>query len=86
MLSEEEALSHDTRNMILLEALGNAGMERSFDHIVSYINVTTVPLLKRSGLHALRYFHHVEVRSFKGRLFCSLTAISPSLEHKRFTT
>ena len=47
-----------------IEALGNAGMMRSFEHIKSYTNTSGTPsVLKRAGLHAFREFHPDIVRS-----------------------
>ncbi|XP_072033446.1 LOW QUALITY PROTEIN: uncharacterized protein [Amphiura filiformis] len=41
-----------------IEALGNAALERSFDHIHSYTNTSSTPsVLKRAGLHSLRDYH-----------------------------
>ena len=41
-----------------IEALGNAAMHRSFEHIQSYFNTSSTPsVLKRAGLHSLRHYH-----------------------------
>ncbi|XP_038062441.1 uncharacterized protein LOC119732930 [Patiria miniata] len=54
---EREEFHHDT--VALIEALGNAGLHRSFPHIQSYTNHSaTHPLLKRAGLHSMRDYHH----------------------------
>ncbi len=52
-----------------IEALGNAALERSFNHILSYTNTSSTPsVLKRAGLHSLRRCHEDKVSYFK-RLF-----------------
>ncbi|XP_038050894.1 uncharacterized protein LOC119724045 [Patiria miniata] len=54
---EQEEFHHDT--VALIEALGNAGLHRSFPHIQSYTNHSaTHPMLKRAGLHSMRDYHH----------------------------
>ncbi|XP_022103294.1 uncharacterized protein LOC110986022 [Acanthaster planci] len=54
---EQDKLHHDT--VVLIEALGNAGLHRSFPHIESYTNSsTTHPMLKRASLHSMRDYHH----------------------------
>ncbi|XP_022102001.1 uncharacterized protein LOC110985344 [Acanthaster planci] len=54
---EQEEFHHDT--VALIEALGNAGLHRSFAHIESFTNSSaTHPLLKRAGLHSMRNYHH----------------------------
>ena len=66
---KRSALSRDERDdhlykATLIEALGNAAMERSLDHIISYINMTgdyTPTLWRRSGVFSLRFFQHDEV-------------------------
>ncbi|XP_064646638.1 uncharacterized protein LOC135499666 isoform X2 [Lineus longissimus] len=55
-LNEEDAGSFDLKHVVLLESLGNAVMDRSYDHIISYVNSSSHSVLKRAGLHALRQF------------------------------
>ncbi|CAC5409209.1 unnamed protein product [Mytilus coruscus] len=49
---------HDHWNVVLLETLGNAGMDSSYDYIVSHVNTTNSPWIKRAGLNALRKYEH----------------------------
>ncbi|CAH1242184.1 Hypp6492 [Branchiostoma lanceolatum] len=55
----EELERHDFERVTLLEALGNAAQPSSYEHILSYTNHSLAPpLLRRSGLHALRKYHN----------------------------
>ncbi|CAG2233862.1 unnamed protein product [Mytilus edulis] len=56
--SEGEQIKYDHRRVILLEALGNARIDHSFDYIISHINSTNSPWIKRAGVHALRKYEH----------------------------
>ncbi|XP_052071176.1 uncharacterized protein LOC127709613 [Mytilus californianus] len=49
---------HDQWKVVLLETLGNAGMDSSYEYIVSHVNATNSPWIKRAGLHALRKYEH----------------------------
>ncbi|KAI8487133.1 hypothetical protein Bbelb_352030, partial [Branchiostoma belcheri] len=58
-MTEEELEFHDFERVTLLEALGNAAQQSSFEHLVSYTNQTSAPpLLRRAGLHAMRGYRH----------------------------
>ncbi|XP_066264364.1 uncharacterized protein [Branchiostoma lanceolatum] len=55
---------HEQRKSTLLLSLGNAGLDRSYDHILSYINNTDSPqLLRRSGATAISNYHHEDAAS-----------------------
>ncbi|CAG2209692.1 unnamed protein product [Mytilus edulis] len=56
--SEQEQIDYDHWRVILLETLGNARMDFSFEYIVSHINSTNSAWIKRAGVHALRKFEH----------------------------
>ncbi|VDI24688.1 Hypothetical predicted protein, partial [Mytilus galloprovincialis] len=56
--SEQEQIDYDHWRVILLETLGNARMDFSFEYIVSHINSTNSPWIKRAGVHALRKYEH----------------------------
>ncbi|CAH1249045.1 SELE [Branchiostoma lanceolatum] len=60
---------HEQRKSTLLLSLGNAGLDRSYDHILSYINTTDSPqLLKRSGASALANYNHEHAASMLLRM------------------
>ncbi|XP_035698712.1 uncharacterized protein LOC118431577 [Branchiostoma floridae] len=59
VLTEEEYSSHLHEKATILGALGNAGMDRSYDYLVSYINSTDAPsVLKRTSMTALKSYDH----------------------------
>ncbi|XP_019618168.1 PREDICTED: uncharacterized protein LOC109465393 [Branchiostoma belcheri] len=60
---------HEQRKATLLLSLGNAGLDRSYHHILSYINTTDSPqLLKRSGMAAIAKYKHEHAASTLLRL------------------
>ena len=61
-MTVEQALEYDWRKVVHLEALGNEGHESSFEHIVSHVNSTISPVVKRAGIHALRNYNHSKVK------------------------
>ncbi|KAI8482782.1 hypothetical protein Bbelb_394440 [Branchiostoma belcheri] len=63
-LTADELGKHYHGKATLLESLGNAGFDSSFDHLLSYVNNTdSPPLLRRSALNAIRKFDHREAAS-----------------------
>jgi len=60
--TKAEKLQYDQHRVVLLETLGNARMDHSFDYIISHINTTNSPWIKRAGVHALRKYEHHMVR------------------------
>lgn len=56
-----EKEKHDHYKVVLLETLGNARLDHSYDYIVSHINSTNSPWIKRAGCHALRKYEHDHV-------------------------
>jgi hypothetical protein len=62
-MSEIECVEYDHNKVVLLDAIGNAGLPVSYDHIVSHINSTNSQWIKRTGVHALRTFHDIKVIS-----------------------
>ncbi|XP_021353372.1 uncharacterized protein LOC110450253 [Mizuhopecten yessoensis] len=59
-MSEAEQIDYDRRRVVLLETLGNARLDESFVYIMSHINTTNSPWIKRAGCHALRKYNHQE--------------------------
>ncbi|KAL5015381.1 hypothetical protein ScPMuIL_009651 [Solemya velum] len=57
-MTERERLLDEHHKVVLLEVLGNARLDISFEFIVSHINTTNAPWIKRAGVHALRHYHH----------------------------
>ncbi|KAK3101652.1 hypothetical protein FSP39_005219 [Pinctada imbricata] len=57
-MDEAAQIAYDLNKVILLESLGNAGLEMSFPYIVSHINDTNAQWIKRAGCHALRKYEH----------------------------
>ncbi|VDI70196.1 Hypothetical predicted protein [Mytilus galloprovincialis] len=53
-----EKEQYDHTHVVLLETLGNARMDASYDIIFSHINSTNSPWIKRAGVHALRKYQH----------------------------
>ena len=63
-MTAEEMEMYDLNKVVLLETLGNAGMDDSFPYIMSHINTTNAQWIKRAGCHALRKYHHDMVRLY----------------------
>ena len=82
VMTSQEKEDYDVRNVILLETLGNARLDESYDYILSHINSTNSPWIKRAGCHALRKYHHqhVSAREF----FYDLYLLRLGLEHPIF--
>ncbi|KAK7494173.1 hypothetical protein BaRGS_00014646, partial [Batillaria attramentaria] len=57
-LTEAEAIEEDQWKVVLIEALGNAALDQSYEHIVSHVNNSNSQWVKRAGVHALRDYHH----------------------------
>ena len=60
-MNEEEQAVYDNHNVVLLEALGNGCHEKSYEYILSHLNTTNSPWVKRAGIHALRKYDNVHV-------------------------
>ncbi|KAJ8320504.1 hypothetical protein KUTeg_002091 [Tegillarca granosa] len=58
VMTEKEMLLYDLHRVVLLETLGNAKLDVSYDYIISHINSTNSPWIKRAGVHALRGYKH----------------------------
>ncbi|XP_052083601.1 uncharacterized protein LOC127720901 [Mytilus californianus] len=54
--SDVEQEEYDKKHVILLETLGNAAIDHSYEYIISHINSTNSPWIKRAGVHALRKY------------------------------
>ena len=63
-MSEQRALEHDHSKVILIGAIGNAAMDESFEYILSHINTTNAPWIKRAAIYALRHYHTEEVNRY----------------------
>lgn len=61
-MTEQESVEYDMNKVVLLNSIGNAGLQSSYEYIVSHINSTNSPWIKRSGIHALRHYENEEVR------------------------
>jgi len=61
IMTVTESLEHDRNKVTLIASLGNAGLESSFEYIVSHINSTNSQWIKRTGVYALRKFTHEQV-------------------------
>lgn len=59
--TEKEQIEYDKYRVILLETLGNARIDHSYEYIISHINSTNSPWIKRAGVHALRKYEHKNV-------------------------
>ncbi|XP_041378093.1 uncharacterized protein LOC121390363 [Gigantopelta aegis] len=57
-MNEDEVRDADQWKVILLEAVGNAGLDQSFVYIESHVNSTNSNWVKRAGIHAMRQYHH----------------------------
>ena len=60
-MTEMEQVEHDHNKVILLEALGNAGLDVSYQYIISHLNTTNSQWVKRAAVHALRVYPHKHV-------------------------
>ncbi|XP_045156811.2 uncharacterized protein LOC123523186 [Mercenaria mercenaria] len=60
-MSAHEALEHDLNKVVLLDSVGNAGMDSSYEYIVSHINSSNSQWVKRTGIHALRGYYEEKV-------------------------
>lgn len=60
-MTEQEKETYDHQKVILLETLGNARFDESYDYIISHINSTNSQWIKRAGCHALRKYDHKHV-------------------------
>ncbi|XP_078585865.1 uncharacterized protein LOC144867676 [Branchiostoma floridae x Branchiostoma japonicum] len=59
VLTEEEYRRHNHEKATILGALGNAGMDKSYEYLVSHVNNTESPsILKRTSMTALKNYHH----------------------------
>ena len=67
-MTEAETIAEDLWKVILLESLGNARLDQSYEHIVSHVNNTNSQWVKRAGVHALRDYHHDHVSVLTNRL------------------
>ena len=67
-MTEAETVAEDLWKVILLESLGNARLDQSYEHIVSHVNNTNSQWVKRAGVHALRDYHHDHVSVLTNRL------------------
>ncbi|XP_076116682.1 uncharacterized protein LOC143084161 [Mytilus galloprovincialis] len=56
--SRVQKMEYDRYRAVLLETLGNARIDHSYDYIISHINTTNSPWIKRAGVHALRKYNH----------------------------
>eukprot|EP00058_Branchiostoma_floridae_P000530 XP_002586018.1 hypothetical protein BRAFLDRAFT_110184 [Branchiostoma floridae] len=60
-LTRDELKRHYHEKATILQALGNAEFDSSFDHLVSYVNNTdSPPLLRTTALSAIRKYGHAE--------------------------
>lgn len=62
-MSDLQHTIYDQEKVVLLEVLGNAGLDHSYHYIVSHINSTNSPWVKRAACHALRKYEHKQVRN-----------------------
>ena len=60
-MTEKEQYEYDWHHVVLLEALGNGCQDDSYEYILSHLNDTNSPWIKRAGIHALRKYHHSHV-------------------------
>ena len=63
-MTESEQIETDGQKVVLLESLGNARLDMSYEYILSHVNSTNSPWVKRAGLHALRKYHDQKVTLF----------------------
>ncbi|XP_078621330.1 uncharacterized protein LOC144887807 [Branchiostoma floridae x Branchiostoma japonicum] len=72
---------HEQRKSTLLLSLGNAGLDRSYNHILSYINTSDSPqLLRRSAATAISNYHHEDAAS----VLLSMALDSNHEDHVRY--
>nr|XP_022335846.1 uncharacterized protein LOC111132336 [Crassostrea virginica] len=62
LMTEEQQTLYDQGRVLVLEALGNAGLDHSYHYIVSHINSTNSPWVKRAACHALRKYEQKQAR------------------------
>ena len=55
-MTELETEVNDHWRVVLLESLGNAALDRSYEYIISHVNTSNSPWIKRAGIHALRSY------------------------------
>ena len=60
-MTEMEQVDHDHNKVILLDTLGNAGLDISYEYIVSHLNTTNSQWVKRAAVHNLRVYGHKHV-------------------------
>ncbi|XP_048250793.1 uncharacterized protein LOC124111176 [Haliotis rufescens] len=58
LMTEAQMLADDHWRVVLVESLGNAALDQSFDYIVSHVNDTNSQWVKRAGIHAMRKYDH----------------------------
>lgn len=61
LMTETHWAVYEQQKVILLETLGNAGLDHSYHYIVSHINSSNSPWVKRAACHALRKYDHKHV-------------------------
>ena len=62
-MSPEHQDHHNMNTAAMVEALGNAALDQSFEHIISFTNSSATPnILRRSSLHSLRNYRSKQVR------------------------
>ena len=71
-MTEAETIAEDLWKVVLLESLGNARLDQSYEHIVSHVNNTNSQWVKRTGVHALRDYHHDHVSALTNRSFARI--------------
>lgn len=72
-MSQQELERRTDRQMVLIDALGNAAQARSFSIIASHANSSETPgPMRRAALHALRNFDNDLVRLVPFVLFAFL--------------
>ena len=71
-MTEAETIAEDLWKVVLLESLGNARLDQSYEHIVSHVNNTNSQWVKRAGVHALRDYHHDHVSALTNRSFARI--------------
>ncbi|KAL3873935.1 hypothetical protein ACJMK2_037012, partial [Sinanodonta woodiana] len=57
-MTEEESIEYDTFKVTLVGALGNARHDDSYHYIISHMNDTNSPWIKRAAVFALRHYQH----------------------------
>jgi hypothetical protein len=64
-MDEWQLERHDLNQVILLDALGNAALDTSWHHIMSYINSSNSIWVRKTGVHSLRKFKHEKASKTK---------------------